>query len=66
VEGARGELGFHLVSDGSPKPYRLKTRGPSFCNISVLDALTRSGEVMVADMVAIIGSIDIVMGEVDR
>jgi NADH-quinone oxidoreductase subunit D len=66
VEGARGELGFHLVSDGSPKPYRVKTRGPSFCNISVLDTLTKGGGCMVADMVAIIGSIDIVMGEVDR
>ncbi len=66
VEGSRGELGFHLVSDGTAKPYRLKTRGPSFCNISVLDTLTRSGKCMVADMVAIIGSLDIVMGEVDR
>ncbi len=66
VEGARGELGFHVVSDGSEKPYRVKTRGPSFCNISVLDELTRTGKCMVADMVAIIGSLDIVMGEVDR
>ncbi len=66
VEGARGELGFHLVSDGSEIPYRLKTRGPSFCNISVLDALTTRSDVMLADMVAIIGSLDIVMGEVDR
>jgi NADH-quinone oxidoreductase subunit D len=66
VEGARGELGFHLVSDGSGKPYRLKTRGPSFCNISALDAITRGGDCMIADMVAIIGSLDIVMGEVDR
>jgi len=66
VEGARGELGFHVVSDGSPKPYRVKTRGPSFCNISVLDALTKQKSCMVADMVAIIGSLDIVMGEVDR
>ncbi len=66
VEGARGELGFHLVSDGSAKPYRLKARGPSFCNISILDTITASGKCMVADMVAIIGSLDIVMGEVDR
>jgi NADH-quinone oxidoreductase subunit D len=48
------------------KPYRLKARGPSFCNISVLDALTSRGDCMVADMVAIIGRLDIVMGEVDR
>jgi NADH-quinone oxidoreductase subunit D len=66
VEGARGELGFHLVSDGTAKPYRLKARGPSFCNISVLDALTRAKSCMLADLVAIIGSFDIVMGEVDR
>ena len=66
VEGARGEVGFHLVSDGTEIPYRLKTRGPSFCNISVLDELTRHGDVMLADMVALIGSLDIVMGEVDR
>ncbi len=66
VEGARGEVGFHVVSDGSEIPYRVKTRGPSFCNISVLDALTRDSDVMLADMVAIIGSLDIVMGEVDR
>jgi NADH-quinone oxidoreductase subunit D len=66
VEGARGEVGFYLVSDGSVKPYRLKARGPSFSNISVLDALVGRGNCMVADMVAIIGSLDIVMGEVDR
>jgi NADH-quinone oxidoreductase subunit D len=66
VEGARGELGFYIVSDGSVVPYRVKTRGPSFSNISVLDALTSKGDCMVADMVAVIGSLDIVMGEVDR
>ena len=66
VEGARGEVGFHLVSDGSEIPYRVKTRGPSFCNISILDALAQRGSVMLADMVAIIGILDIVMGEVDR
>jgi NADH-quinone oxidoreductase subunit D len=66
VEGARGELGFHLVSDGSEVPYRIKARAPSFCNISILDALSKKGDVMLADMVAIIGSLDIVMGEVDR
>ena len=55
-----------IVSDGSTKPYRVKARGPSFSNISVLDALTARGGCMVADMVAIIGSFDIVMGEVDR
>ncbi len=66
VEGARGEVGFYIVSDGTNQPYRCKARGPSFSNISVLDALTSRGDCMVADMVAIIGSLDIVMGEVDR
>jgi NADH-quinone oxidoreductase subunit D len=66
IEGARGEVGFYLVSDGSTKPYRIKARGPSFSNICVLDALTARGDCMVADMVAVIGSFDIVMGEVDR
>ncbi len=66
VEGARGEVGFHLVSDGSTQPYRLKARAPSFCNISVLDTLTARGDCMLADVVALIGSLDIVMGEVDR
>ena len=66
VEGARGELGYHIVSDGTTKPYRVKVRGPSFCNISVLDSITARGNCMVADLVAIIGSLDIVMGEVDR
>lgn len=66
VEGARGEVGFYMVSDGSVQPYRVKARGPSFNNISVLDSLTSRGDCMVADMVAIIGSLDIVLGEVDR
>jgi NADH-quinone oxidoreductase subunit D len=66
VEGARGEVGFYVVSDGSTQPYRCKARGPSFSNISVLDALVSRGDCMVADLVAIIGSLDIVMGEVDR
>jgi NADH-quinone oxidoreductase subunit D len=66
IEGARGEVGFYLVSDGTTKPYRCKARGPSFCNISVLDALVANQNCMVADLVAIIGSLDIVMGEVDR
>jgi NADH-quinone oxidoreductase subunit D len=63
-ENPRGELGFYVVADGTGKPYRARTRGPSFCNLSVLPALARG--VMVADMPAIIGSIDVVMGEVDR
>ncbi|MCH2376165.1 MAG: NADH-quinone oxidoreductase subunit D [Planctomycetes bacterium] len=66
VEGARGEVGFHVVSDGTTSPYRVKARGPSFCNISILDAMTAKGDCMLADVVALIGSLDIVMGEVDR
>ena len=66
VEGARGELGFHLISDGTNTPYRVKTRAPSFCNISILDTLVARGGMMLADIVAVIGSLDIVMGEVDR
>ncbi len=64
VENPRGELGYYVVSDGSPKPWRVKARAPSFHNIHVLPEISKG--CMVADMVAIIGSIDIVMGEVDR
>jgi len=64
VENPRGELGYYIVSDGKPKPYRVKARAPSFHNIHVLPEISRG--TMVADMVAIIGSFDIVMGEVDR
>ena len=63
-ENPRGELGFYLVSDGQSKPYRVKVRAPSFSNLSVANAICRG--VLVADVVAIIGSIDIVLGEVDR
>jgi NADH-quinone oxidoreductase subunit D len=64
VENPRGELGFYTVSNGKPQPYRVKCRAPSFHNISVLPEISHG--CMVADMVAIIGSLDIVMGEVDR
>jgi NADH-quinone oxidoreductase subunit D len=64
TESPRGELGYYLVSDGSTKPYRLKCRSPAFCNLSTLDVVARGA--MVADAVAIVGSIDIVLGEVDR
>ncbi len=66
VDGARGELGFHLISDGTNTPYRVKTRAPSFCNISILDTLVARGGMMLADIVAGIASLDIVMGEVER
>ena len=65
AENPRGELGFYFVADGkSDRPFRCKARGPSFCNLSVLPELSRG--VLLADLVAIIGSIDIVLGEVDR
>jgi NADH-quinone oxidoreductase subunit D len=64
VESPRGELGFYLVSDGSNRPYRCKVRAPSFSNLSALPHMVR-GE-LIADVVAVIGSIDIVLGDVDR
>ena len=64
LENPKGELGFYLISDGGPKPYRLKIRGPSFSNISALRVMAPGS--MFSDMVSMIGSIDITMGEVDR
>lgn len=64
VEGAKGELGFYLVSDGTGRPYRLHIRAPSFIHISALPKLAKGA--FVADLVAIIGTLDIVMGECDR
>jgi NADH-quinone oxidoreductase subunit D len=64
VESPRGELGCYIVSDGSAKPYRMHVRGPSFVNLQALPHMIRGG--LVADAVAIISSIDPIMGEVDR
>jgi NADH-quinone oxidoreductase subunit D len=64
IESPRGELGCYIVSDGSAKPYRLHIRGPSFVNLQTLPHLLRGG--LVADGVAIISSVDPIMGEVDR
>lgn len=63
-ENPRGELGFYVVSDGSGIPYRLKIRGPSFSNIAVLPALIKG--LKIADVVCTLGSLDVVMGEIDR
>ena len=64
VESPRGELGFYIVADGSAKPYRCHVRAPSFASLQVLPHLAKGA--LVADLVAIIGSLDPVMGEVDR
>ncbi len=64
VEGAKGQLGFYLVSDGTDQPWRLHIRGPSFVNLQGLDAMCRNQ--LIADVVAVIGSLDVVLGEVDR
>jgi NADH-quinone oxidoreductase subunit D len=61
---ARGEFGCYLSSDGSPKPRRVHFRTPSFANLSAMPVMTKG--VFIADLVAIIGSIDIVLGDVDR
>ena len=64
VESPRGELGVFLEGDGGPKPYRIHMRTPSFENVGVLPELTKG--VMIADLIAIIGSIDFVLGDIDR
>ncbi|TQV87833.1 NADH-quinone oxidoreductase subunit D [Aliikangiella coralliicola] len=64
VEHPKGEFGIYLLSDGANKPYRLKIRAPGFAHISAMDELTKGH--MLADVVAIIGTMDIVFGEIDR
>jgi NADH-quinone oxidoreductase subunit D len=64
IEAPKGELGFYLVSDGTPRPWRMKVRSPSFVHLQALPAMIRGR--MVADVITAIGSIDIVLGEVDR
>ncbi|MDP9120560.1 MAG: NADH-quinone oxidoreductase subunit D [Acidobacteriota bacterium] len=64
IEGPRGEIGFYLVGDGGPKPYRCHVRSPSLRNVQVLPELVRGQ--LIAELVAVIGSADIVLTEVDR
>jgi NADH-quinone oxidoreductase subunit D len=64
IEGPKGELGFYLISDGTTNPYRYRVRPPSLINLTVLEDMCRGHSV--ADVVVILGSVDIVLGEVDR
>jgi NADH-quinone oxidoreductase subunit D len=64
IESSRGDLGFFLVSDGGPKPYRLKIQAPSFANLQAFPAIAKNS--YVADMITILGTLDPVFGEVDR
>ncbi|HAB15619.1 MAG TPA: NADH-quinone oxidoreductase subunit D [Verrucomicrobiales bacterium] len=64
IESPKGELGFYLISDGGPNPYRYRIRPPSFINLTVLEDMCLGRTI--ADVVVILGSVDIVMGEVDR
>ena len=64
IEGPKGELGFYIISDGSPNPYRYRVRPPSFVNLTILEDMCLGHRI--SDAVVILGSVDIVLGEVDR
>ena len=64
TESPRGQMGFYLVSDGNAIPWRVRARSSSFCNLSVISNLSRG--CLIADIPAVVGSLDIVMGEIDR
>ncbi len=64
TEAPRGQMGFYLVSDGSAIPWRVRARSSCFCNLSVAEVLCRN--ILIADIPAIVGSLDVVMGEIDR
>jgi NADH-quinone oxidoreductase subunit D len=64
IESPRGEMGYYVVSDGTAKPYRVHMRGPSYANLQALAKMCEGG--LIADVVAAIGSIDVVLGDIDR
>ncbi len=64
MENPRGQLGFYVRGDGSAIPARVKVRGPAFCHLCIMNHVTRN--VLLADVPALLGSIAIVLGEVDR
>jgi NADH-quinone oxidoreductase subunit D len=64
IESARGELGYYVVSNGEERPYRVRVRAPSYVNLSALPSMVEGQ--LIADVVAVIGSIDIVLGDIDR
>ena len=64
VEHPKGEFGIYLISDGANKPYRMKIRAPGYVHLSTMDELARGH--MIADVVTLMGTIDIVFGEIDR
>jgi NADH-quinone oxidoreductase subunit D len=64
TEAPKGQMGFMVISDGSPVPWRVRIRSSSFCNLSVTGALCRG--VLIADIPAVVGSLDLVLGEIDR
>ena len=64
TESPRGDLGFYIISDGSPSPTRVKLRSPAFTALGALSAIAEGW--MISDVIAILGSLDIVLGEIDR
>ena len=64
IENPRGELGFYIISDGSETPTRVRVRAPSFVNLAIMPEIGKKQ--LIADLIAILGSIDIVLGEIDR
>lgn len=64
IEAPKGELGYYLVSEGENKPYRMRIRPPSFVNLQAMEKMAVGA--MVADLIAVIGTLDIVLGEIDR